>query len=210
MDQTNKKLERIFAHPGLTKDDFIKLFGIGYPSLYSLRRDVYWCRAIDPKHNKILFEGAGSPLASIVLMRILLDYLVNLCSSNFQNYITRYFKTKLDMEQLEVLNRLRNAIVHKSYNLVWFPKEAEKGKITYFAITVEQIAPLIEQIKESDADESWAINIDKLHQEIEYSINNLYKQALKDGRLSKKIMNFASDHLMHVVSLEVFARYKNH
>ncbi len=203
-----KKIDKIFCKPQFSKDEYISKHGEGYSSLYLLRRDVCWCRGLDLKTNKRIVEGADAPFAAFILLRVLLNYSIALSDSDMQNYVKKYFPHMLSKDELTILNRLRNALEHQSYNLMWTPniEKDEKGKITLFAMTEETISPLVEKIDETKDGETWIVNIDKLHKEIEQSINNFYN-SLKASDESERVIEFSDNHQMHVVTREEFIEY---
>jgi hypothetical protein len=41
MSEMTEGIERIFASPELTKDEYISKYGEGYKSLYLLRKDIW-------------------------------------------------------------------------------------------------------------------------------------------------------------------------
>ena len=210
-------IDRIFCEPKFSKDEYISKYGDGYSNLYLLRKDIWWCRGIDPSTKTKISNDAGAPFAAFLLIRILFNYIVHLSGTDYQNYIRKYLPTDLSAKEAEILNRLRNALEHLSYNLVWTPdiKKGEKGKIIYFAVTEENTESLMEMIDEQENEETWIVNIDQLHQAIESSINILYKDVIKNDQLSKDILALAGAHSMHVVEKKILldtvkSRSKSH
>jgi len=210
-EMTSKKIDRIFCKPEFSKDEYISKHGVGYSSLFLLRRDIYWCRGIDPKTNKRIVKGAGAPFAGFILLRVLLNYAISLSNSDMQNYVKKYFPVTLLKDELSALNKLRNALEHQSYNLLWMPniKKGETGKTILFAMTEESISPLIEKVDTRENDETWIVNIEKLHNAIEQSLDNFYIQ-LEHIEDIKRIIELADSHEMHVLPREDFVNYSQH
>jgi len=203
------ELEKIFCNPILTKTKFIEKHDKGYSNLYILRKDILWCRGIDPISGKKICDEGGAPFAALILLRILFNYLVWLSGTTFDDFIKKYSPEDLNIDKLNILNRLRNALEHESYQLVWKPdiKRNEIGKITHFAMAENKESQLIEKIDENRDEEYWAVNISKLHSSIENSAINLYEDALKNRELRKKILSLSINHSMHVISKNDFINY---
>ncbi len=203
------ELEKIFCNPRLTKNEYTKKYNDGYSNLYIIRKDVFWCRGINPKTKQKINSEAGAPFAAFILINILFNYIVYLSNMDYQNYIKEYFSIVINMKETEILNRLRNALVHKSYQLVWEPdiERKETGKITYFAMTEDLGSPLVEKIDEKKNDETWIVNIDKIHQAVENSITNLFVDLKNKKTLTKAIIERSENHRMYVISKNDFINY---
>ena len=112
------ELEKIFFNPEYTKTEFTKKYGQNYSNLFLLRKDIFWCRAIEPKSWKKFDSGSGAPFPAFILLRILFNYIVYLSGFCYEEFVSNYFSIKLSTSELNILNRLRNALEHQSYNLV--------------------------------------------------------------------------------------------
>lgn len=205
-----KELAGVFCSSSDTKDEYIKKYGNYYSNLYILRKDVFWCRGIDPKTGVKISADSGAPFASFILINVLFNYAVYLSGLSYTDYIKKLFPVSLSAIEQKVLNHLRNALVHQSYNLKWEPRPDinENGKTTFFAMAEDADSLLVEKIDETDADESWLVNIAKLHQAVEGSISELYESAKNDDGRCKEILSRSSEHTMHVVSKDELIKYK--
>lgn len=203
------KLDRIFCNPVFSKDEYVARYGEGYSNLYLLRKDIWWCRGLDSRTKRRIEDNAGAPFAAFILIRVLFNYIVYLANTDYQSYIKKYFPITLNIKELEVLNRLRNALEHQSYRLEWNPdkNKKEKGKTTFFAMTEERTSPLVGKIDEREDDETWIVNIHILHKAIEDSIEKLRNSIEKNHLLLQEILIRSENHDMHVVSKEDFIKY---
>lgn len=140
---------------------------------------------------------------------MLFNYAVAISQTDYQNFIKKYFSIALTKDEFNIINRLRNALEHQSYNLVWEPdrKRKEKGKTTLFAMSEAQGQALLEKVDEKDDDETWVVNIDLLHKEIETSLQKIRAKAMTNKDMANTILEFTKNHEMHVVSKESFINY---
>lgn len=204
------EIEKIFCAPTLTKTEYNAKYGEGYKTLYLLRKDIFWCRGIDPKTKGRINTEDAAPLAAFILLNVLFKFIVDLSGYSDQNFINKYFRLfNLNNEEKIILRRLRNAIVHKSYKLVWEPdsSKGETGKTIYFAMTEDNVTPLADKITETIEDETWVVNIDKLHRVIEDSVDRFSIDVKKNSTMMQKVIDRSKNDSMHVVSKENFINY---